>query len=336
MKLLVYSAKKFEVPFLERANKNNHHVVFTYNALDSETAHQAVGFDAISIFSGDDASLSVLEKLRDFGVKYISLRSAGYNNIHLKCAKRFGFKVANAPDYSPYAIAEHAVALLLALNRNIVLANSQVHQYNFLQDDLLGFDLNKKTMGIVGVGNIGAIMAKIMHGFGCTILANDLIQDAKLVKDYGIQYVGLEELIKKSDIVSLHVPLTHDTHYLIDEAQLKAMKKSALLINTARGAVVNTKALINALEKKKIAGYATDVYEKEKGVFFKDHSKAGNIEDELLKQLLSLENVLLTPHQAFVTKEALANIADITFYNIDCWAKGKESKNELGYVTLIS
>ncbi|MGY8915862.1 MAG: 2-hydroxyacid dehydrogenase, partial [Flavobacteriales bacterium] len=313
MKLLVYSAKKFELPFLERANKNNHHVVFTHNALDSETAHQAVGFEAISIFSGDDASLTVLEKLRDFGVKYISLRSAGYNNIHLKCAKRFGFKVANAPDYSPYAIAEHAVALLMSLNRKIILANSQVHQYNFLQDDLLGFDLNKKTVGIVGVGKIGAIMAKIMHGFGCAILANDQVQESKLVKEYDVQYVGLEELLKKSDIVSLHVPLTHDTHYLIDEVQLKSMKKNAILINTARGAVVNTKAMINALEKKKIAGYATDVYEKEKGVFFKDHSKSGDLKDELLKKLLSLDNVLLTPHQAFVTKEALSNIADITF-----------------------
>jgi D-lactate dehydrogenase len=336
MKLLVYSAKKFEVPFLERANKNNHHVVFTHKALDSETAQQAVGFDAISIFSGDDASLTVLEKLRDFGVKYISLRSAGFNNIHIKCAKRFGLKVANAPDYSPYAIAEHAVALLFAFNRKIVLANSQVHQYNFLQDDLLGFDLHKKTVGIVGVGKIGAIMAKIMHGFGCTILANDLVHDKTLFNNYNVNYVDLQELLKKSDVVSLHVPLTHDTHYLIDEIQLKAMKKSALLINTARGALVNTKALINALEKKEIAGYATDVYEKEKGVFFKDHSRSGDVKDELLKQLLSLDNVLLTPHQAFVTKEALANIADITFYNIDCWEKGIESKNELGYETLIS
>jgi D-lactate dehydrogenase len=336
MKLLVYSAKKFEVPFLERANKNNYHVVFTHNALDSETAYQAVGFDAISIFSGDDASLTVLEKLRDFGVKYITLRSAGYNNIHVKCAKRFGIKIANAPDYSPYAIAEHAVALLLALNRKIVVASSQVHQYNFLQDNLLGFDLNKKTVGIVGVGRIGAIMAKIMHGFGCTILSNDLAPDPFLIKDYGIQYVDLEELLTKSDIVTLHVPLTHDTHYLIDEIQLKAMKKGALLINTARGAVVNTKALINALKKNEIAGYATDVYEKEKGLFFKDHSASGDIKDHQLKELLSLHAVLLTPHQAFVTKEALANIADITFYNIDCWAKGKESKNELGYETLIS
>ncbi len=336
MKLLVYSAKKFEVPFLEKANKNDHHVVFTHNALDSETVHQAVGFEAISIFSGDDASLTVLEKLRDFGVKYISLRSAGYNNIHLKCAKRFGLKVANAPDYSPYAIAEHAAALLLALNRKIVKANTQVHQYNFLQDDLLGFDLNKKTVGVIGVGKIGAIMVKIMYGFGCTILANDLVHDTALIKDYGVKYVDMDELLKKSDVISLHVPLTHETHYLIDTVQLKAMKKSALLINTARGAVVNTKALITAMKKKEIAGYATDVYEKEKDVFFKDHSRSGDIKDELLKQLLDMDNVLLTPHQAFVTKEALANIADITFYNIDCWAKGVESKNELGYETLIS
>ena len=335
MKLLIYSAKDYEVPFLKKANTKGHKVKYTKDALDTHTAMQAVGFEAISIFSGDDASLIVLEKLRDFGVKYIALRSVGYNNIHIKSAKRFGLKVANAPEFSPHAIAEHAAGLLLALNRKIILANKQVHNYNFLQDNLLGFDLNGKTVGIIGTGKIGAVMIKIMHGFGCNILANDLVPNLSLVQQYGAVYESLEDLCSKSDIISLHVPLTHDTHYLMGGALLKSMKKEAILINTARGAVVDTKALIGALERDGIGGYGTDVYEKEKGIFFRDNSKEG-IADEPLKKLLSFPNVLLTPHQAFVTKEALTNIAETTFYNIDSWSEGSTSKNELGYETLIS
>ena len=329
MKLLVYSAKDFEIPFLKSANNNRNEVTYTKNALDSETALQATGYNAISIFSGDDASSIVLEKLWDFGVRYITLRSSGYNNLHIKTAKRFGFHVANASDYSPHAIAEHATALLLALNRKIVLANTQVHKYNFLQDGLLGFNLHGKTVGIIGTGRIGSIMAKIMHGFGCKILAYDQAPDYDLIELCNVTYTPLNELCEESDIISLHIPMNYENYYFINKEKLSLMKNSTILINTSRGELVDTKALIEALEAKNIAGYATDVYEKEKGIFFKDHSKNG-IKDERLKKLLSLTNVLLTPHQAFITKEALTNIAEITFDNLDSWSKGQISKNELG------
>jgi len=334
MKLLVYSAKDFEIPFLQKANYAHHKVKYIPDALDTNTAIKAVGFEAISIFSGDDACLVVLEKLRDLGVKYITLRSAGYNNIQIKAAKRFGLQVANAPDYSPNAIAEHTVALLMAMNRKIHIADRQVRSYNFEQKKLMGFDLVSKTFGIIGTGRIGSVVVKIMTGFGCNILAHDLIPNKKLVERYGVKYVNLEQIYKQSDIISINVPLTRETHYLVAEAAFDVMKPEVLLLNTARGAIVDTKALIKALRRKQIAGYAADVYEKEKGIFFMDNSNQG-ICDDNLKTLLSLENVLITPHQAYVTKEALNNIAEITFNNLDCWAQGETCKNELGYETLV-
>lgn len=335
MKLLVYSAKKFEIPFLKRANNNEHTVIFTDDALDSETAIQAMGYNAISIFSADDASLVVLQKLWELGVRFIALRSAGYNNIQIKAAKRFGFKVANVPNYSPHAIAEHAVALLLTFNRKLIRADTQVHQYNFLQDGLMGTNLHGKTVGIIGTGRIGSIMAKIMHGFGCHILAHDLEPDDDLVELCDVTYTSLDNLCEKSDIISIHLPLTYETHGLINSKKLALMKKDVIIINTARGAVVDTNAIIDALEENDIRGYCTDVYEKEKGVFFKDHSKEG-IKDEKLKKLLSFHNVLLTPHQGFMTNVALANIAETTFENIGSWEAGIACKNDLGYETLIS
>jgi D-lactate dehydrogenase len=335
MKLLVYSAREFEVPFLKRANKKNVPVSYTEDALDSYTAIQALGFKAISIFSGDDASHIVLEKLWDLGVRYITLRSVGHNNIHIKSAKRLGFRVANTPEYSPHAIAEHAVALLQAFNRKIILANERAHQFNFLQEGLMGFNLHGKTVGIIGTGRIGSVMVKIMNGFGCRIIATDLVPDDDLVELCNVTYVDLEKLCKASDIISIHVPLSYESHQLINKEKLAWMKKNVVLINTARGAIVDSKALLSALSEKEIGGYCTDVYEKEKGIFFRDNSESG-INDEELKKLLSFSNVLLTPHQAYITKEALNNIAIATFDNIYDWAKMGESKNELGYGALGS
>ncbi len=334
MKLLVYSAQDFEIPFLKKANSARYKVKYIPDALDTNTAIKAVGFEAISIFSGDDACLVVLEKLRDLGIKYITLRSAGYSNIQIKAAKRFGLKVANAPDYSPNAIAEHTVALLLSLNRKIFLADRQIRTYNFEQKKLMGFDLVNKTFGIIGTGRIGSVLVKIMNGFGCKILAHDLLPNKKLVERYGVEYVELERLYKQSDVISINVPLTRETHYMVSEEAFTLMKPGVLIINTARGAIVDTKALIMALMGKKIAGYAADVYEKEKGIFFKDNSDQG-IMDENLINLLSFENVLITPHQAYVTQEALTNIAEITFDNLDRWVKGETCRNELGYETLV-
>lgn len=330
MKLLVYSTKNYEMPFLDRENGNRYTVAYTKDALDTNTAIQAMGFKMISIFSGDDASLVVLEKLWDLGVRFITLRSAGHNNIHIRAAKGFGFKVAYVPEYSPHAIAEHATALLLSYNRKIVLANKQVHDYNFSQQGLMGFNLYGKTVGIIGTGKIGSVMVKIMHGFGCKILACDLQPDHDLIELCNVVYAPLDQVCKESDIISLHIPLNYENYYLINKKKLALMKQDAIIINTSRGAIVETKALFEVLENGRIGGYCTDVYEKEKGVFFKDHSQSG-IVDRQLKRLLSLPNVLLTPHQAFMTPKALTNIAKTTFENIDNWAENKDCKNELGY-----
>ncbi|MEM7380212.1 MAG: 2-hydroxyacid dehydrogenase [Bacteroidota bacterium] len=335
MKLLVYSAKEFEIPYLKEANRGRHKLSFTRDSLDSHTAIQAVGFRAISIFSGDDASMLVLQKLWDFGVRYISIRSSGYNNIHIKAAKRFGFKVANAPDYSPHAIAEHTMALLLSLNRKIIQADSRVRSGNFLLDGLDGFNLHNKTVGIIGTGNIGRVMAKILHGFGCNILANDLVPDNSLTELCQVRYTDLETLLSSSDIVSIHIPLTYENYYFINKARLSLMKPSAILLNTARGAIVDTRALIEVLQTQQIAGYAADVYEHERRLFFKDHGEKG-ISDELFQKLMDLPNVLITPHLAFVTHEALRRISEITLGNISCWENDEVCSNELGFETLIS
>ena len=216
----------------------------------------------------------------------------------------------------------------------MILADHQVHRYNFLLDDLIGFNLHGKTVGIIGTGNIGSVMAKIMNGFGCKILAHDLEPDTDLIELCNVEYTSLENLCKQSDIITLHIPLSYENHQLINEKRLAWMKKDTILLNTSRGAIVEHKALIQALETKQLGSYGADVYEKEKGIFFKDNSDEG-IKDEQLKKLLSFPNVLLTPHQAFVTTEALENIAKITIQNLNDFEEGNLCKNEIGYETLI-
>ncbi|WP_318312806.1 2-hydroxyacid dehydrogenase [Flagellimonas crocea] len=333
MKVLVYSAKDFEIKNLNKLNNGRHKIKFVPETLDSNTAVMAAGYDAISIFSNDDASLVVLEILHELGVKYITLRSTGHNNVSVKSAKRIGLKVAYAPEYSPHAIAEHAVGLLLALNRKLIQSNKQVHEYNFLLDDLMGFDLNGKTVGIFGTGRIGSILVKVFHAFGCNVVATDKKRSHYLENHFDLEYLPLEELCRRSEVISINTPLNYDTHHIFNETLFKSMKKGALLINTARGGIVKTEDVVQALKNGNLGGYATDVYEYERGVFFKDNSKNG-IQDELLKELISLPNVLLTPHQAFATKEALDRIAETTMYNLDCLEEGKTCKNELGFETI--
>jgi D-lactate dehydrogenase len=328
MKVLVYSTRDFEKAYLERANKNKHYLTFTKEALSSSSAISAIGYDAVSIFSADEACFLTLEKLRSFGVKYICLRSVGYDNVNINAAKREGIKVANVPAYSPNAIAEHAVTLLLALNRKLIEANDNIRRFNFDLNYLTGFDLNGKTVGIIGTGKIGSVMAKIMHGFGCKLLGNDIEENNLLTEHYGLQYVSLENLCEQSDIISIHVPLNSDTHHMMNEDLFDIMNENVYLINTARGAIVNTDDLIHALEHKKIAAYGMDVYENEKGIFFKDLSHNIPDDDNLLK-LIAMPNVLVTGHQAFLTNEALSNIAETTIYNLDCWENNKLNDNEL-------
>jgi len=328
MKVLVYSAKDFEIPYLVEANSKKHKLTFIKDSLSSETAIKSIGYEAISIFSADVASMIIIEKLKDFGVKYITLRSVGYDNVNLKVASKLGIRVANVPAYSPYAIAEHAVSLLLALNRRLIVSNQRVKHFNFDLNHLIGFDLNNKTIGIIGTGNIGSVMIKIMYGFGCKLLAYDIDENEELIKKYDVKYLPLEDLSKQADIISLHVPLNKSTHHLINKHLIKQMKPGVTIINTARGSVINTKDVIDGLRNKTIGGLGIDVYENEKGVFFKDHTQ-DIITDEMLIQLNSMPNVLITGHHAFLTKEALTKIAETTIYNLDYWNEDRETENEL-------
>lgn len=328
MKILIYSAKDFEIPFLEKANNEKHQIKYVPERLTPKTAELALGFDAISIFSADDGSSMVLERLKEFGVKYIALRSTGYDNVNINTAKKLGIKVANAAGYSPQTIAEHAVALLLALSRKLISSNAQVSTCNFSLSHLVGFDINKKTVGIIGTGRIGKTIARIMHGFNCDIIGHDIYEDKKLEEKYQVSYMNLDNLCKQSDIIFLCTPLNNQTHHLIDMHRIQQMKKEAILINIARGALVHTQDVLQALASKSIAGYGTDVYEHESGIFFYDHSE-NKLKDKTLQQLLDLPNVILTPHQAFATQEALTTIAETTIYNINCWLQNEPGKNEL-------
>lgn len=328
MKTLIYSAKPFEIPFLQAANNDLHSFTYIADRLTTNTAMLALGYPAISIFSADDASEIVLEKLEAFGVKYITLRSAGHDNINLTIAKRLKFKVANTPDYSPHAVAEHAIALLLSLNRKITLSRKQTQQHNFSLDNLIGFDLNNKTVGVVGTGKIGSVLVKILSGFGCHILAADPVESTLLKTNFNLAYTDVDSLCKESDVVILSVPLNEATHQLIDKTKLQLMRKNALLINVARGAVVHTLDVIDAVQTNRIAGYATDVYDKESGVFFYDRSTT-NPNDSILERMLYDDRILLTPHQAFATKEALQNIATATVENLSNWQQGLKVVNKL-------
>jgi len=332
MKVLVYSSKEFEIPYLEKANNKKHQLTFIKDALSSKTAIMAVGYNAVSIFSADEACFITIEKLKDLGIKYIALRSVGYDNVNLRAASRLNIRVANVPAYSPFAIAEHAVALLLTLNRNLVESNFRVKRYNFNLNNLVGFDLNEKTVGIIGTGKIGAVMTKIMHGFSCNLLGYDIEENSNLTELYDLQYTTLQDLCEHADIISLHVPLNSETHQLINEDLISEMKDGVIIINTARGSVINTTDVIDGLKRGKIGALGIDVYENEKDIFFNDHSQ-DIPSDDLLMVLNAFPNVLITGHHAFLTEEALTNIADTTLYNLDCWNTGKETQNELTEVS---
>jgi len=328
MKVIIYSTKDFEHPYLLNANKANHDLTWEKEALNSTTASLAETHEAAVVFTGDDVSTEVVEKLKEAGIKYLAIRAVGYDNVDIKKACDLEIKVANVPEYSPYAIAEHAVAMMLALNRKLVLADKQVHQHNFSVGNLVGFDMHQKTAGIIGTGRTGSIVAKILHGFGCKLLGYDTDPNKSLSEKYGLNYVDLKDLCSSSDIITIHTPLNTATKYLVNKEMLKLMKPGVILINTARGAVINTGDVLEALANCKIGSLGLDVYEKEKGIFFFDHSRQ-KIKDDVLKNLLAYPNVIITPHQAFATHEALTNIAETTFYNIDCWAQNKKSVNEI-------
>lgn len=328
MKVVFYSAKDFELPWLKAALPENIEAAYIRESLSIETTVHAEGHDGICIFNTDEASAVVIRKLALLNVKFIVLRSSGYDKVDLQAAHQAGIHVYNVPGYSPHAIAEHTTALLLALSRKLLIANEQVHRQNFKVDNLVGFDLYRKKVGIIGTGRIGSCMAKIMHGFGCTVLAYDINRDTELEKKHDVYYAGLRTICSMADIITLHLPLTDLTYRLIEKKLIQSMKRGVILVNTARGAIVNTHDLIWALESGQLGGYASDVYENEKGIFYQDLSGTF-LNDLVLKKLLCFKNVILTPHQAFATKEALKNIADGVVANCLSWQEGKPSPNEI-------
>ena len=328
MKVAVYSTHKFEKIYLEKAFAQKHEVKYIGSELSVETASLAQGSEAVSIFVNDDASTPVLEKLNKQGIRFLVLRSAGYNHVDLAAAKRLSIKVARVPDYSPYAVAEHAVALMLALNRKLIRAHNRVMDQNFSLDGLVGFDMNEKTVGIIGTGKIGSVVAKIMNGFGCRILAHDKIENNELKNKSDVNYMDYETLFKESDIITLHVPLTTETKYLINKNCISKMKKGVMLINTSRGALINTKEVIESLKTGQIGYLGIDVYEEESGLFFEDRSEE-ILQDDMIARLMTFKNVLITSHQAFLTDTALRNIAETTIENLDCFKKNVQCKNIL-------
>lgn len=328
MNVAIYSTHKFEKEYLEKANKGQYNFKYITSALSSETAHLAEGCEAVSIFVSDDASAPVLQLLNKAGVKFIVLRSAGFNHVDIAEAQKLNIKVARVAEYSPYAIAEHSIALMLALNRKLIRAHNRVLEQNFSLDGLVGFDMNGKTVGIIGTGKIGSVAAKILHGFGCKILTYDHIESEELKQKYDVTYTDYETLLNQSDIITLQIPLTEKTKYIINKSSIEMMKTGVMLINTSRGRLVNTKDVIDALKSGHIGSFGMDVYEEEEGLFFEDHSE-DILQDDTIARLMSFRNVLITSHQAFLTDTALKNIAETTVNNLDCFRKSGHNKNEI-------
>lgn len=327
MKVIAFSAKPYDTPYLRDAALGKHEFLFTEKRLTVETASLACGCDAVALFTSDDASRPVLSGLAGVGIKNIALRSAGHDHVDLKAAGELNIRVANVPEYSPYSIAEHAVAMLMAVNRKIVESQLLMQLQDFRLDTLTGFDIHGKVVGIVGTGKTGMAFARIMKGFGAIVLASDPVRNPE-AEAAGVAYVSFDEVITRCDIVSIHCPLNESTRDLFGREEFSRMKAGSILINTSRGGIVNTQDLIEALEKRTIGAACLDVYGKEKGLFFEDH-RASVLEDAAFARLRSFKNVLITGHQAFLTHEALTGIARTTIHNLDCWEKGIVSPNEL-------
>ncbi|MCW8128879.1 MAG: 2-hydroxyacid dehydrogenase [Planctomycetota bacterium] len=328
MKVAVFSAKPYDKAYLEAANaKAGHELLFLEPHLNDTTVVLAQGHQAVCAFVNDQLNANVIGCLKNLGVRFIAMRCAGYNNVDVKMAKESGIAVARVPAYSPYAVAEHAVALMLALNRKIVRATHRIREGNFALDGLLGFDMHGRVAGIVGTGKIGAVVAQILKGFGCRLLAYDKFRNPAC-EALGVTYVELPELLAQSDIVTLHCPLLPATYHLINGMAVEQMKKGVMLINTSRGALIDTPAAIQGLKDGKIGSLGLDVYEEEGDLFFED--KSGELlQDDVFARLLTFPNVVITGHQAFFTEEALSNIAETTIGNLTAFENGVPSGNEV-------
>jgi D-lactate dehydrogenase len=319
MKAVAYSIKPFEKEYLAKANQKKHDITLISNPLGPDTAIYAEGKDAVIVFTNDDVSAVVIGKLAALGVKYIVTRSSGTDHIDKDAAAAHHMKIANVPSYSPQAIAEHAVAMAFALNRQVVKADQHSHAFDFRNDGLIGFNFAGKTVGIVGLGSTGKAAAAIYHGLGCNVIGYDLFFPAD--EPYA-KPVSLEYLLENADIITLHVPLTADTRHFINTESIAKMKNGVMLINTSRGLLVNTEDALSAIESGKIGYLGIDVYEFEKGLFFEDHQNDAT-KDPLLNKLMEHPNVLVTPHQAYLTREALQEIANSTIKSLDLWQQNK-------------
>ncbi len=328
MKIFFYDAHDFERKAFDAANsKQGLTIEWCSHRLTPQSAVLARGFEVACLFVEDRADAEALKILKEGGVRLIALRSAGFNHVDLKAARELGLRVVRVPEYSPYAVAEHAASLLMALNRKIPRAVARVKDLNFSLEGLVGRDLHGQTVGVVGTGRIGRAFARIMLGFGCKVIAYDQQVSIEL-EAMGVTYCSLRDLIAASDVLSLHIPLTPETWHLIDAKAFAAMKPGALLVNTGRGALVESVALIETLKSGRIGGAALDVYEEEEGIFFHDLSGKG-LKDDVLARILSFPNVIVTSHQAFLTLEALSAIAEVTLSNVAAFARGERSGNEV-------
>jgi D-lactate dehydrogenase len=328
VKVAVFSTKSYDQAFLEAANiVHKHELVFFEPRLTNRTSVLAAGFPAVCVFVNDELDSKVMATLALQGTRLIALRCAGFNNVDLTAAHNLGITVMRVPAYSPYSVAEHAVGLMLALNRKIHRSHARVREGNFALEGLLGFDLHGQTVGIVGTGKIGAIVARIMNGFGCRLLAYDLYQNLDC-EAIGVKYVSLSELFAESDIITLHCPLTPETCHLIDAEALSQMKPGVMLINTSRGALIDTQAVIDALKSGQIGYLGLDVYEEEADLFFEDLSNQV-IQDDMFARLTTFPNVIITGHQAFFTRNALERIAEVTLTNITNFQQNVPFDNEV-------
>ena len=328
MKIACFSTKSYDRESFDRFISGTTHTLSYFEAkLDKHTVSLAEGHDAICTFVNDPIDGTIMKKLAHVGVRLIALRCAGYNQVDLQTAANLGIKIVRVPAYSPEAVAEHAFALLLTLSRKTHKAYNRVRENNFSLEGLTGVNIHGKTIGVIGTGAIGKAFCRIAKGFGCTILAYDIHENEEM-KQLGVTYLPLHEVIANSHIISLHCPLTPATHHLINAESIERMQNGVTLINTSRGALVETKAVIKALKSKKIANLGIDVYEQEENIFFKNLSEE-IMQDEMISRLMTFPNVLVTGHQAFLTKEALEQISITTLANISAFENGERLINEV-------
>ncbi|MGJ5641948.1 2-hydroxyacid dehydrogenase [Formosa sp. S-31] len=331
MKVAFFSTKSYDKSCFEKHNKNIHELIYLEATLNKHTVNLTQGCDAVCAFVNDQLDASIIKKLKDNGIKVIALRCAGFNNVDLKAAREENIKIVRVPSYSPMAVAEHAVALILTLNRKTHKAYNRVREGNFSLERLIGFDLYGKTVGVVGTGKIGQFFCKIMLGFGCRVIAFDLYPNEAL-KSLGVTYVSMDTLLQESDIISLHCPLTKDTNHIINKKAFSKMKKGVMLINTSRGGLIDTVEAVKALKNKTLEYLGIDVYEQEEKLFFQDLSE-NIIMDDVISRLISFPNVLITSHQGFLTREALDQIATVTLKNLSDFENGNPLKNEVKFNT---